>query len=174
MMRVMLPATWAGVSSRFRVSQQRDDDSKTCRYARTRSQGCAAIVMGKGMSLFSTLFGASSKIEVEPPEHAVIVHFEYDGSHDLKPLLDLQERLQAVIAAAQAGEFEGKEIGADGTNGRLFMFGPDADRLFEVIKPLLAACPFMGGARVQLLYGPPEEGVRERNILLGERLADAG
>jgi len=126
------------------------------------------------MSLFSTLFGASSKIEVEPPEHAVIVHFEYDGSHDLKPLLDLQERLQAVIAAAQAGEFEGKEIGADGTNGRLFMFGPDADRLFEVIKPLLAACPFMGGARVQLLYGPPEEGVRERNILLGERLADAG
>lgn len=33
---------------------------------------------------------------------------------------------------------------------------------------------FMAGARLQLLYGPPEDGVHERNILLAERLAGAG
>jgi hypothetical protein len=128
-----------------------------------------------GMGLFSTLFGTSSRIEVSPSQHAVIVHFEYDEAADLQPLFDLEDQLRAAIADAKAGEYDGHEVAVEGaSDARLYIYGPNADRLFEVIRPILAGCPFMGGARVQLLYGEPEDGVPERNILLGERVAGIG
>jgi hypothetical protein len=47
------------------------------------------------------------------------------------------------------------------------MYGPDADRLFEAVRPVLESAGFMRGARVRLRYGPPEDGVREREVVLG-------
>lgn len=98
-------------------------------------------------------------------EHAVIVSFTY-GTTDLSPLFELEEKLEAAIAAAQAGEFDGNEVSADGSEGSLYMYGPDADRLFDVIKPVLVQSPFMVGASVTKRYGPPEDGVREVTLHL--------
>jgi len=47
------------------------------------------------------------------------------------------------------------------------MYGPDADRLFETVQPLLEACAFMRGARITLRYGPRAADVRERQVVLG-------
>jgi hypothetical protein len=47
------------------------------------------------------------------------------------------------------------------------MYGPDADRLLEVVQPVLEACSFMRGARITLRYGPPAADVRERQLVLG-------
>jgi hypothetical protein len=99
-------------------------------------------------------------------EHAVIVNFNY-GSTDLEPLFELEEQLETAIAEADAGEFDGNEIATDGSDGTLFMYGPDADRLFDVIRPILEAAPFMKGARVRKRYGPPEDGVREAVVDVG-------
>jgi hypothetical protein len=72
-----------------------------------------------------------------------------------------------LINAAHAGEYDGNEVATDGSDGFLYMYGPDADRLFEVIRPILEACSFMRGARMTLRYGPPSDEVRRREFVLG-------
>lgn len=96
----------------------------------------------------------------QSPEHAVIVHFNY-GSTDLQPLFALEDELEQAISAAGAGEFDGNELAADGSDAYLYMYGPDADRLFEAVRPVLESSSVMKGALVTRRYGPPEDGVRE-------------
>ncbi len=94
------------------------------------------------------------------PEHAVIVHFNY-GSTDLQPLFALEGKLEQAISAADAGEFDGNEVATDGSDGYLYMYGPDADKLFAAVEPVLKSSSFMGGATVTMRYGPPEDGASE-------------
>jgi len=102
----------------------------------------------------------------EPPQHALVVHFTY-GSTDLGPLSALEDRLIAAIAAANAGEFDGNEVAVDGGDGYLYMYGLDADALFAAVRPVLEATPFMNGARATIRYGPPGDGVTQREVVLG-------
>jgi hypothetical protein len=46
------------------------------------------------------------------------------------------------------------------------MYGPDAARLAEVVRPILEAAPFMKGARVRIRYGEPGADVREDVVQL--------
>lgn len=117
------------------------------------------------MGWLAKLFGSKAALR-KAPEHAVIVHFQY-GSTDLSRLFQLEEKLEAAIAAANAGEFDGNEVATDGTDGFLYMYGPDADRLFEAIRPVLEAAPFMKGATAKKRYGPPVDGIREVTVSLG-------
>ena len=59
-------------------------------------------------------------------DHAVIVHFQY-GSTDLSRLFVLEDELERAIAAAGAGEFDGNEVAADGSDGYLY-HGTDPTR----------------------------------------------
>jgi len=101
------------------------------------------------------------------PEQAVIVHFQY-GSTDLSRLFALQHRLEDAIAAAKAGELDGNEIAVDGSDGFYFMYGPDADRLFTVILPILNSSEFMKGAEIKRRYGPPDGKSRESVFTVSE------
>ncbi|HET7086627.1 MAG TPA: hypothetical protein VFI23_17810 [Rhizomicrobium sp.] len=87
-------------------------------------------------------------------EQAVIVHFRY-GSRDLHRLFVLEDKLEATITRSQAGEFDGDEIATDGSDGFLYMYGPSADKLFEIVIPVLKTTDFMRGADVTRRYGPP-------------------
>jgi hypothetical protein len=118
------------------------------------------------MGLFSRMFGGTREPVEKPIEHAVVVHFDYIGSTDLQPLFAVEEKLEAAIEAASAGEFDGNEVAVDGSDGYLYMYGPDADRLFAAVRPVLEACSFMRGARVKLRYGPAESGVPEKRVVL--------
>jgi len=119
------------------------------------------------MSFLRKLF-SSAPAPAKPvvPEHAVIVAFDY-GSTDPQPVFDLSSRLEEAIAAAGVGEFDGNELAADGSDGSLYMYGPDADRLFAAVRPLLEAAAFMRGARVKLRYGPAGSGAEEKTVVLG-------
>lgn len=101
-------------------------------------------------------------------EHAVIISFDY-GSSDLGPLFELEEQLKEAIDAANAGEFDGNEIALSGSDGSLFMYGPDADRLFEAVWPVLDSTAVIRNIKANLRYGPPEEGVRERTITIAKK-----
>ncbi|NYZ61749.1 hypothetical protein [Luteimonas deserti] len=94
------------------------------------------------------------------PEHAVIVHFNY-GSTDLQRLFALEDELEQAISIADAGEFDGNEVATDGSDGYLYMYGPDADKLFAAVEPVLQSSSFMAGATVTKRYGPPEDGIRK-------------
>ena len=98
-------------------------------------------------------------------EQAVIVHFDY-AADSLDPLHDLEEQLEEAIAEAGVGEFDGNEIAVGLSDGSLYMYGPDADALFTVARPLLAAAGCLRNARATLRYGPPQDGVRERVVAI--------
>jgi hypothetical protein len=100
------------------------------------------------------------------PEEAVIVHFQY-GSTDLSRLFELEDRLISAIESAGAGEFDGNEVATDGSDGFLYMYGPDADRLFDVIRPILEATSYMRGAAATKRYRPPVDGARETHVIIG-------
>ena len=95
-----------------------------------------------------------------PPEHAVIVEFNY-GHTDMQPIFSLGDQLRDAIESARAGEYDGNEVAADGSSGSLYMYGPDADALYRAVAPILRSCAFMSGARVRLRYGPPAKGASE-------------
>jgi hypothetical protein len=114
------------------------------------------------VGLFSSI---STSRAVQPmttsSEHAVIVHFLNYGSTDLQRLFALEERLEEAIDAAGVGEFDGNEIATDGSDGYLYMYGPDADRLFEVVRPILESVDFTRGAHVTKRYGDSDDNVRQ-------------
>jgi hypothetical protein len=119
------------------------------------------------MRFLSKLFGRKKLQRAKEPEHAVIVHFRY-GTTDLQRLFDLEDRLIVAIDAAGAGEYDGNEVATDGSDGYLYMYGPNADRLFEAVRPILEATEFIKGAAVTLRYGPPEDGVKEIEKRIGD------
>jgi hypothetical protein len=118
------------------------------------------------MGILDRLFGKRAKQAAPAPSHAVLVDFAY-GSTDLSRLFALEEQLEQAIAAAGVGEFDGNEVATDGSDGTLYMYGPDADALFAAVRPILEASDFMNGARVKLRYGPPADGVREVEVVVG-------
>lgn len=81
-------------------------------------------------------------------------------------MFDLEEKLENAITYAQAGEYDGNEISVDGSDGSLYMYGPDADRLFSVARPILEPATFMRGAKVTLRYGPQKDDVPMKVVTL--------
>lgn len=118
------------------------------------------------MGFFKRLFGKHDEQGTAAPQHAVLVHFMYGGT-DLSSLYALEDQLEQVTADAGVGECDGHEIAVDGSDGTLYLYGPDADSLFAAIRPTLEATAFTKGARITLRYGPPEDGVREVEVALG-------
>ncbi|MBA2589974.1 MAG: hypothetical protein H0U98_15275 [Alphaproteobacteria bacterium] len=98
----------------------------------------------------------------------MIVRFRY-GSTNLNRLFELEDNIEAAIKAAHAGEFDGDEIATDGSDGFLYMFGPSADRLFEVVIPVLKTVDFMRGAEVTRKYGPMGKEVQETTTVLPDK-----
>lgn len=94
-------------------------------------------------------------------EHAVIAHFDY-AADGLDALHDLEQELKAAIIEAGVGEFDGNEIAVDLSDGSLYMYGPDAEALFAVVRPVLAGAECLRHTRVTLRFGPPEDGTPER------------
>lgn len=94
-------------------------------------------------------------------EHAVIAYFDYHGA-DLSPLFEVEDRLETAIAEADVGEFDGNEIAVDLSDGSLYMYGPDAEALFAVVRPILASAACLSNLRVKLRFGPPGDGTPER------------
>ena len=95
----------------------------------------------------------------------MIIHFDY-GSTDLEPLFALEAQLESAINSANAGEYDGNEVAVDGSDGRLYMYGSNADYLFEVVEPILKTVDFMRGAKIKKRYGPPQDGIEESLITL--------
>lgn len=118
------------------------------------------------MNIMTRLLGIQSSSSGADSEHEIIVSFSWSGINDMQPLRELEEGLAAAVAAAQVGEYDGHELAVDGGSGVLFMYGPDADRLFTAIRPVLERCDFMRGARVSLHYGPAGAGGRVRVVVL--------
>ena len=99
---------------------------------------------------------------------SVIVYFRF-SNENLEPIHTLERALIEAIVDAQVGVYDGHEVDLlDGDDAYLFMYGPDADRLFAIVQPLLEAASLMQGAEVTLRYGSSDnEAAEERRLRIG-------
>lgn len=102
-------------------------------------------------------------ISSNEPEQAVIVSFDY-GIEGLDVLYELEDKLEYIISENGVGEYDGHEMATDYSDGNLYMYGPNAERLFQVIQPTLKETEFMKGATAKLRFGPPGDGVKEIEV----------
>src|ERR1700692_4596132 len=104
------------------------------------------------MGLFSKLFGSKHAGKNGSFAQEVEVYFAY-VSTNFQYVYALGDQIQLAIVEAKVGEYDGHAIPADGSDGRYFIYGPDAEAIFKVIAPVLEASPLMRGATVTLHYG---------------------
>ena len=119
------------------------------------------------MGLWSKLFGSKNAAKNGAPEQEVEVHFAY-GSTNFQHAYALGDEIQLAVAEAKVGEYDGHALPADGSEGRFFVNGPDAEAIFRAIAPVLEASPLMRGATITLHFGPHKWGTPKRVIKLAE------
>jgi hypothetical protein len=105
------------------------------------------------------MFGArlsASEAAARVPEQAVIVYFDY-GNTDWKPFFAFEKTLKDEITKAGVGDYDGNELAVDGSDGRLYMYGPDADKLFAVVRPILLSSALLRNINVTLRYGSVDD-----------------
>lgn len=89
-------------------------------------------------------------------EQAVIVHLRLSDRRvgtpqEREAMYELEEQLEQAIKKASAGEFDGDEFGEG--ECVLFMYGPDADDLYQVIEPVLKLASLAAGGYAIKRYG---------------------
>ena len=93
-------------------------------------------------------------------EQAVMVHLRlsddgFGSDDDRAAILALEDALDEAVSSTSVGEFDGDEFGEG--ECILFLYGPDADRLFSVIKPLLESTAIASGGYAVKRYGEPDD-----------------
>ncbi|RKP43485.1 hypothetical protein D7S89_26030 [Trinickia fusca] len=86
----------------------------------------------------------------------MMVHFDYYPK-DLPRVRMLENRLKSAIKRAGVGELGETELHIDGNDGYLYMYGPDPDRLYVVVSPILKSSKLMTEAEVTKWHGPRTE-----------------
>lgn len=118
------------------------------------------------MGFLDKIFG-SKKNSIAPSEkqveHAVIVEFSY-GIEGMDALYQLRDKLEGIIERDQLGEYDGHEMAVDYSHGFIYMYGPNAEVLFEGIRKTLEETEFLREAKVKLRFGPPGDEVKEMTI----------
>ncbi len=94
------------------------------------------------------LIGAPIQGDDEEEEGATVqVHFKLSsdmGEEDERQkLLELEESLENLVDKSGKGHLDGNEFG--GGEFTLFFYGKDAEALFKVLQPALAASPLIKG-----------------------------
>ena len=89
-------------------------------------------------------------------EQAVIAHIrmtknQFGSQSEQAAIASLADTLARAIDESQVGEFDGEEFGD--CRCVLYMYGPNADRLFEVVEPFLKAAPLARGGFAIKRYG---------------------
>jgi hypothetical protein len=120
------------------------------------------------MGLFDRLKGR--RRAGREPEHAVITHIplsddEFGDMSERSALTDLEGTVAAAIDDAGAGEHDGHEFG--GGEFVLYSYGPDADRLWHAIEPVLRSVEIPAGAYAIKRYGEADDPTsREERVRL--------
>ena len=100
-------------------------------------------------------------------EHAVYIYGKVSGEDfgtdaEREAIYELQRQLNSALAARKAGECDGNEFG-NGTF-KLFLYGPDADKVFAAIVPILKKTTWVQFDYAIKRYG--RHGAREERVSL--------
>ena len=119
------------------------------------------------MGIFSRMKSGAAASPIVAPiaeqaaaaEHTVIAHYQLAAgptgtATDMHSVFSFEDRLIRAISDARAGEFDGNEFGVDDVT--IYAYGPNADRLFAAMEPVLRSFP-PRPAQVLLRYGGYED-----------------
>ena len=100
-------------------------------------------------------------------KQSVVIHLKLSNSkfgtkEEIAAMGALETQLQKIVADAKVGKLDGNEIGQG--EYEIFIYGPDADKLFDVVKPTLNKSPLTNGATVVKQHGG--EGAPEDKVVL--------
>ena len=90
-------------------------------------------------------------------QQSVTVQFyNYNGLlKNLKMLHRLEDELIETIDNSRVGIYDGHEVESpDLIDGKLYMFGPNAEDLYKAVKPILDNTLWLHGAQATLRFGP--------------------
>ncbi|WP_213806236.1 hypothetical protein [Granulicella sp. dw_53] len=120
------------------------------------------------MGIFDKLFGKgepSDSLRVQPKQ-AVLVHLngsDLDQSiYDENDLSTIEDLLIAKLDGTGLGEFDGNEVG--NYEAILYLYGDDAEKLFDRVEPVLRGYPLCQKAKVIIRQGEP--GAVQREVTL--------
>jgi hypothetical protein len=93
-------------------------------------------------------------------EQAVVVHIplsndEFGTEEEQEAAFALDEELAEAVDASGAGEFDGNEFG--GGECVFFMYGPNADLLYALVRPILRARPIAARGYAIKRYGESDD-----------------
>jgi len=95
-------------------------------------------------------------------EQALIVTLVLSHSDDSESIYALEDKLTAAIKKASAGEFDGDEFGKGTCT--LYMYGPDAERLYRATIQIVREYRPAKGSYVIKRFGKP--GAKQERIEL--------
>ena len=103
-------------------------------------------------------------------EQAVLVFVKLAGDSfpvpsEREAILALEERVDRAIQESNLGEFDGNEIGEG--YWRLYVYGPSANRLSEIVIPILSKWPVPANSYLLKRFGGP--GAAEERVDLQAR-----
>lgn len=99
------------------------------------------------------------------PEHAVLIHIPAPKDESDQIGLDqIENPLIAALERSGTGEWDGHEIDLQTGEAVIYLYGPDADRLYTAIEPTLRDAPIPPGSYAVKRYGEP--GARELRVKL--------
>jgi hypothetical protein len=112
------------------------------------------------MNFLQKLFSKNPKIE----DQAVLLYLDVKTLskeiYEKYDLMTLEEKIIEVIKGRGLGEYDGNEIGSGETV--IFLYGPDAEKLFAAIEPIIRSYPLCKNARVLIRQGGP--GAKQREV----------
>ena len=118
------------------------------------------------MGIFDKLFGnkPASAAASEQPEQAVLIYLNgIDLPQDVYENYDLTTLEDQLVAALDGtGEVDGNEIGPENTI--VYLYGPDSEKIFTKIEPVLNNYPLCQQAKVVIRHGKP--GTTQREIVI--------
>jgi len=120
------------------------------------------------MGILNKLFGGRSAPQVSAthPEQAILIHLNGtdlpQSVYDRYDLMGLEDALIAWLDGTGIGEVDGNEIGPE--TAVIYLYGPDAERLFVKIEPVLRAHPLCQKAKVVIRQGKLGAPQREVNL----------
>lgn len=124
------------------------------------------MVSSRLLLAFSMLWLAPQLL-AKSEEHAVIVHAplsdkNFGSKADFDHYVAVEEKLIAAIEGSKAGEYDGNEVGQG--EFVFYMYGSDADRLFQVVERILREDVRTSQGYAIVRYGSP--GAKERRVEL--------
>jgi hypothetical protein len=132
------------------------------------SLGAAAALAGCGSNGPEAGSGAAtttSEATVTTPEQAVLVHLK---NTDIHGVFAIEDSLEPAVSEAGVGEYDGNEVAVDGSEAVLYAYGPDADALWNVMRPIVESANPPEGSYVIKRYGEASDpAAKEVRVELG-------